>query len=211
MASIAKDPGGTKRILFVAPDGKRKTIRLGKMNLAQARTVKHKIESLVSSKGSGQSLDNETATWVRNISDGLADKLAKQGLITERENATVDVLIKSFLAASTHFKSSTRSMWRQATGDLKKHFGEDCQIRTIGRAEAEGYRQWLLATRKLSSATIAKRLQRTRQMFSHAVKYGWLAKSPFDGVKHKSGNTIFQSKIPRGLLMRLPIGFGEQS
>ena len=32
MASIGTDPGGLRRILFVAPDGERKTIRLGKMS-----------------------------------------------------------------------------------------------------------------------------------------------------------------------------------
>ena len=31
MASISKDAGGKRRILFVASDGKRKTIRLGKV------------------------------------------------------------------------------------------------------------------------------------------------------------------------------------
>ena len=32
MASIGKDPGGLRRILFAAPpDGKRKTLRLGKV------------------------------------------------------------------------------------------------------------------------------------------------------------------------------------
>ncbi len=188
MASISKDPGGKKRILFVAPDGKRKVIRLGKMTLAQARNVKHKIESLVSSKGSGQSLDNETAAWVRDISDGLAGKLAKAGLIAERENTTVDGLIENFLAASTHFKPSTRSIWGQVTGDLKKHFGEDCRLRTIGQVEAEGFRQWLLTTRKLSSTTIAKRLQRSRQLFAHAIRFEWIEKNPFEGVKHKSGD-----------------------
>ena len=188
MASIAKDPGGKKRILFVDPDGKRRSIRLGKMPLADARTIKHHIESLLASKASGRSLDNETATWTRIISDTMADKLATAGLIAKRENITVDGLVVAFMNAGIHFKSSTRSIWGQATGDLKKHFGGDCQIRTIGRTKAEGYRQWLLNTRKLSSATIAKRLQRTRQMFTYAVRYGWLDKSPFEGVTHKSGD-----------------------
>lgn len=72
MASIAKDPGGKKRILFTTPDGNRKTIRMGKMTLANARNVKHKIESLISAKTSGQPLDNETAAWVQKIPDNLA-------------------------------------------------------------------------------------------------------------------------------------------
>ncbi len=103
--ALQKNPGGKKRILFVAPDGKRKVIRLGKMPLAQARNInKHKIELLVSSKGSGESLDNEMAAWVRDIPDGLANKLAKAGLISTRENTTVGGLIMAFMEAGTHFK-----------------------------------------------------------------------------------------------------------
>ncbi len=43
MASIGKDPGGRKRILFVAPSGKRKTIRLGKLSMRAAEGVKFRI------------------------------------------------------------------------------------------------------------------------------------------------------------------------
>jgi hypothetical protein len=32
MASIVNDPNGRRRIQFVSPDGKRKTIRLGKID-----------------------------------------------------------------------------------------------------------------------------------------------------------------------------------
>lgn len=32
MASISRDPGGYRRVLFVAADGTRKTIRLGKVS-----------------------------------------------------------------------------------------------------------------------------------------------------------------------------------
>ena len=37
MASIARDKNGCRRILFVAPDGKRPTIRLGKVSHAHGR------------------------------------------------------------------------------------------------------------------------------------------------------------------------------
>ncbi len=35
MASLANDPGGRRRILFVDTEGNRKTIRLGKMSNEQ--------------------------------------------------------------------------------------------------------------------------------------------------------------------------------
>jgi hypothetical protein len=40
MASISKDPNGRKRVLFEHSDGQRKTIRLGKVSMRTARTVK---------------------------------------------------------------------------------------------------------------------------------------------------------------------------
>ena len=79
MASIGKDPGGLRRILFVAPDGKRKTIRLGKVSQKTAEGVKTKVESLVASALTGQAADDETSRWVRNLDTVMADKLAAVG------------------------------------------------------------------------------------------------------------------------------------
>ena len=61
MASIANDKNGTKRILFVDPSGKRKTIRLGKSNKRIAETAKFHIEGLLSAKIAGHSPETETA------------------------------------------------------------------------------------------------------------------------------------------------------
>ena len=47
MASIAKDKNGTRRILFVAPDGRRLTIRLGKVSQRAAESVKYRVEQLL--------------------------------------------------------------------------------------------------------------------------------------------------------------------
>ena len=47
MASISCDPGGQRRILFVAPDGKRKTVRLGKLAQRDAESIKFRIEQLL--------------------------------------------------------------------------------------------------------------------------------------------------------------------
>lgn len=46
MASIAHDKNGCRRILFVAPDGKRKTVRLGKASQRMAEGVKYRVEQL---------------------------------------------------------------------------------------------------------------------------------------------------------------------
>ena len=44
MASLVKDPGGRRRILFGGKDGKRRAVRLGKMSQEAGLSVKVKIE-----------------------------------------------------------------------------------------------------------------------------------------------------------------------
>ena len=61
MASIANDPGGRRRILFVAPDGKRKAIRLGKLSQRAAEAVKLRVEHLLNAKINGYAVEADTA------------------------------------------------------------------------------------------------------------------------------------------------------
>jgi len=77
MASVVRDPGGRKRILFVGPDRKRKAIRLGKVSQKVADAVNVKVESLVSAGVTGH-LDNETAAWVAALGDVMADYHARR-------------------------------------------------------------------------------------------------------------------------------------
>jgi hypothetical protein len=63
MASIGNDPNAFKRILFVAPDGKRKTIRLGKATAKQATAFQVKVEALIAQTITGVP-DDEVSRWV---------------------------------------------------------------------------------------------------------------------------------------------------
>lgn len=89
MASLAKQPNGRRTIQFVGSDGKRRSVRLGKVPQRTAQAVKLKIEHLVAAKISGHALDDETARWVRDLDSvlALADRLAAAGLIDAREEA----------------------------------------------------------------------------------------------------------------------------
>ena len=61
MASIADDPNGRKRILVTGSDGKRRTVRLGRVSAKQAESVRAKIEQLVSVRITGYMPDDETS------------------------------------------------------------------------------------------------------------------------------------------------------
>lgn len=87
MASIARDPGGRKRIIFRGADKKRKAIRLGKCSERNALAVKVRVEDLVSAAITGHPPADETARWVAALPDEIADKLAVAGLIPERQRS----------------------------------------------------------------------------------------------------------------------------
>lgn len=80
MASLANDPGGRRRILFIDADGGRKSLRLGKISRRQAESVKLRIEDLAGAKLSGGTPSDETSRWLASIDDALRDKLATVGL-----------------------------------------------------------------------------------------------------------------------------------
>ena len=61
MASISTDENGNRTIQFVAGDGRRKSIRLGKVSLRLAREVKTRMENLNAALIAGCLADNETA------------------------------------------------------------------------------------------------------------------------------------------------------
>ena len=187
MASIGRDPGGLRRILFVAPDGKRKTIRLGKVPQKTAEGVKTKVQNLVAAALTGQSPDDETSRWVRNLDTVMADKLAAVGLIPKRQEATIGKLVTAFVAAHPNAKPATYVSWGHVERGLKEHFGEDRRLRSIGRAEAEGFRQYYL-DQELAATTIMKRLQFVRQFFAYAVRCEWIETNPFATVSHKGGD-----------------------
>jgi hypothetical protein len=50
MATIGCDPNGRKRILFVAGDGSRKTIRLGKMDRKNGERFCGRVEKIIGAR-----------------------------------------------------------------------------------------------------------------------------------------------------------------
>jgi len=81
MASIANDPGGRKRVLFVDPKGDRKAIRLGKVSKQAANGVKYRVEQLLESINLQRPMEADLAGWVTNLEPRFAKKLAAVGLI----------------------------------------------------------------------------------------------------------------------------------
>ena len=188
MASIAKDPNGCKRLLFVDSDGRRRTIRLGKLPMKAAETIKHHVEVLLSCRASGTPWPVPTAQWVNELSNDLANKLARVGLIPPRHRLTVADYLDSWLAEkkTLGYKPATLAVTQTMLEELRKLFATRL-LSDITIEDAQSYRS-AMQSRGLRPATIARRLGRARQVFSDAVRQGLIAANPFERIRVRSGN-----------------------
>src|SRR5258706_13246429 len=85
MASIANDPNGRKRILFIGADGKRRAIRLGKASVRLVEAFNVKVEQLVSARILGHAPDDETSRWLADLDDTIYARLAAVDLVKPRQ------------------------------------------------------------------------------------------------------------------------------
>lgn len=197
MATIGHDANGRRRILFVAGDGKRRTIRLGKVSAKQAEAFKVKVEALAGALITG-SMDDETARWVASREDKTHKQLVAAGLLKPRARA--GVTLETF--AKDHFdalvvKASTAVTYGQTRRSLLEYFGGRKPLRDIEPADAEKWRQWLKAN-ALSNSTIARRVKCARQVFKRAVRWKLLTENPFaDVVAGSQSNPARQYFVTR--------------
>src|SRR5437016_10695794 len=123
MAGIHREPNGRRTVQFMAGDGKRKSIRLGKVSQRIAEDVRIKVESLNAAILSNLPVDGETAQWVARLGDGLANKLAAAGLIAPRSAARLSDFLASYIAGRTDVKPRTRINLGAAKDRLVEFFG----------------------------------------------------------------------------------------
>src|SRR5215470_8953995 len=169
MASIANDPGGRRRILFVAPDESRKTIRLGKCDRKSAEAIARHVEALLAAKIGGQPVPRDTAAWLANIGAVLRDKLAAVGLVEAPKRAALGEFLDGFIAnRKPTAAQNTITNLEQAKRRLVEHFGADRDMDTITPADAES---WAAAMAdRYAPATAGRSIKRARQFFKAALR-----------------------------------------
>ena len=89
MASITKQPNGGKSIQLVCPDGKRRTLRLGKVPVSVAKKVRDRIESIVASKWAGFEADVSDKEWIARLSPVMRKRVSALGLCDYQRDKTV--------------------------------------------------------------------------------------------------------------------------
>jgi len=185
MASIGKDPGGRKRILFVAGDGSRKTVRLRKCSMRDAQDIERHIDALNVAAIQGQSVKRTTAEWLISIGDTLHKRIANTGLCPHREQREADApTVAEFVARYIHgrhgLKPFTLANMRQAEKKLAAFMG-DRDITTITGGDADEFRESLVAS-GLAENTIRRLCGRARQFFRAACRHKIIDANPFEGM-----------------------------
>ncbi len=211
MASITTDKSGNRAVQFVAGDGKRRTIRLGRTAMKQANEIRLKVEAMHAAKVSGLPLDGETAAWVARLGDNLAKKLARAGLIAERTAANVPYVgdfATIFLDSKPHIKQTTRRTFQVALDRITDAMGpkkrltdidEETMLAAIAKLKADGY----------APAFIAKLVTVGKAMFRCAVRRGLLDKNPLEYIAagsqvNKARNQFIPAATVHKLLGALP-------
>lgn len=194
MASIGNDANGYRRILFVAKDGKRKTVRLGKVDKQTAQSYKGRIESLNAAAICGKEPNEETARWLADQPETMLDKLAKVGLIPGRKPKATALTLGEFLDNYINGRSDvgegTTTNYGQVKRNLLDYFKADKSLASITLGDADKFRQWLAGNEGLAVNTVRRRMGRAKQFFRAAVREELIAVNPFGDQKdcHVRGN-----------------------
>src|SRR5262245_59554425 len=176
MASISKGPNGHRTIQFVGGDGKRRSIRLGKMSQRQAETVKLRVEALNAALISKIPLDGDSAAWVADIGNDLAEKLAAVGLIPKRATAALGDFLDAYIARRTDIKPRTRINLEACKTRLVEFFGKERQLKDITAGDADAWLLWL--RERYANGTAGRTVKRAKQFFRSAVRSKLLTNNP---------------------------------
>ncbi len=86
MASISKEPNGHRTIQFIGPDKKRRSVRLGKIGMADAKIIAEHVDHLARCWKHNKPPSKQTDNWVGQLladpaQHWLHDRLAAAGLV----------------------------------------------------------------------------------------------------------------------------------
>ena len=184
MSCLARDhKPGFWRLVYVDVDGRRRTLRLGKMAYRTAQSIQRHVDVLLAARISGQPIPRETAAWVESIGEKLRKRLARLGLVHGKpELPTLRQWLEKYVRSRTAVKPSTKITWRHAIRNLLQYFGEDRRLDEITPLDAHNFQDYL-ASQGLRPATISRRIELARQFLAAAVKAKILPENPFSSVK----------------------------
>ena len=182
MASISTDPQGLRRLHFTGPDGKRRTVHLGKTPQRSAEGLKYLVETILAAKGTSDPITADTARRIAELPDKLVEKLAAAGLVQPRRKSTLGPFLDDYAAKRTDVKGATRVFYGHTRRNLVGFFGADKPLREITAGDADDFRRSLL-DQGLSAATVARRCSLAKTFLHDAVRHELVDRNPFERLK----------------------------
>ena len=179
MASISRESNGRRTVQFVGGDGKRRSIRLGRMSQREAEGIKWRVEALVSASLTGCPLPDEISRWAADLDGPIAERLEAVGLIPKRQRATLQSFLDSYVKSRGDWKGSTATVYGHTRRCLIEYFGADRPLREITADGAAQWRAWLVSDQKLADNTVRRRSGIAKQFFQQAVRQKLIPESPF--------------------------------
>ncbi len=186
MASVLNLPNGRRAVQFFAPDGERRTVRLGKLSKEAAAECARAIDALVDAKSAGQQAPRKALEWVKDLSNDLADRLAKFEVIPPRRKAAVVGLqqfLDEYIGKRTDVKGGTATFYGHTSRCLVEFFGADRPLEEITPGDVDEWRLWLADHEKLADNTVRRRCGMAKQFFRAAVRKRLISENPFEGMK----------------------------
>jgi len=178
----------------------RPKLRLGRLPVGQARTIKAMVEAMVSSHTAGLPISEEVGRWLNTIDGSLKDQLAGIGLIEKPKTGKLGKLTDFYVARKgASCKPGTLTRLQQSAKDAVGFFGYDRKLHTITEAECEDFRHHLMYERlpkTLGEATARKRCGDIRAMLKYAVKAGVMRSNPMEAVPTANIGTTQRQYIP---------------
>lgn len=182
MASITKESNGRRTIQFVGGDGKRRSIRLGKVTQKTAEEVRIKVEHLAAAASHGTALSDETAEWLTSRNDDLYAKLVAVGLAPARDRTALKVFIEAYINGRADVKPLTKTKYRSTLRTLTAFFGAEKRLRDISPGDAEDWRR-AFVKKSIAENTIRKYTAVAKLFFGAAVKKHLIRDNPFSHLK----------------------------
>ena len=174
--------------------GKRRTIRLGKLNVKAAESFLMRIERLIDAQRTGTSIDSQTAQWLTHLPDEMHAKLVNAGLVENRQQSethTLGTLLEQYFATMS-VKETTRTRYAQSRRLLLERYGSDQVIDLITPHDCDQYRAWLV-DKEYSTAKVSKEISIARMFFKQAVRWEMIPSNPFEGVR--GGSQINRDRL----------------
>ena len=198
MSSVVNDPGGRKRILFMAADGNRRAVRLGAIDRKAAAEAQGHIDHLVEAASTHRAWPDATRAWVDALPAVWRKRLLAAGLVAavvpEPAGPTLQAFLDGYIQGRGDVKASTVLIWKQTCRNLVDFFGADKPLADISDGDADRWREYLTVQKgkteaKMAAGTVGRRCGLAKQFFRRAMRLKLIPSNPFaDLVAAVRGN-----------------------